>query len=90
MFICEYFKKENMAIIPEAFRNSVVALGIDDKDGKRAWVGTGFLVGRKEEKTDDKSTVSDCNVVSPDKASQVQVLSLKMLIQGHEASVICK
>ncbi len=37
-----------MAIIPSAFKDAVVALGIDGSDGNRHWVGTGFLVGRKE------------------------------------------
>ena len=28
--------------------NAVVALGIDGGDGKKHWIGTGFIVGRKE------------------------------------------
>ena len=37
-----------MAIIPDFFLNAVVALGIDGGDGKKHWIGTGFIVGRKE------------------------------------------
>ena len=37
-----------MAIIPEQFMNAVVAIGIDqfDADGKRIWIGSGFIVER--------------------------------------------
>ena len=39
-----------MAIIPEQFMNAVVAIGIEkfDADGKRIWIGSGFIVERKE------------------------------------------
>ena len=37
-----------MAIIPKFFLDAVVALGIDGADGKKYWIGTGFIVGRKE------------------------------------------
>lgn len=40
-----------MSIIPYFFMNAVVALGIDHTDGEKHWIGTGFIVGRKE--TDD-------------------------------------
>lgn len=46
-----------MAMIPDSFLNAVVAVGIRDKNdaNKRLWIGTGFLVGRKE--TDENFTV---------------------------------
>lgn len=37
-----------MAIIPSFFLNAVVALGVDGVDGEKRWIGTGFIVGRKE------------------------------------------
>ena len=37
-----------MAIIPDFFLNAVVALGIDGKKGEKCWIGTGFIVGRRE------------------------------------------
>ena len=37
-----------MSIIPDFYLNAVVALGIDSVDGKKHWIGTGFIVGRKE------------------------------------------
>lgn len=37
-----------MAIIPNFFLNAVVALGIDGTNGEKRWIGTGFIVGRKE------------------------------------------
>lgn len=46
-----------MAIIPAFFMDAVVALGIDVPGGKKHWVGTGFLVGRKEVDQPERSTV---------------------------------
>lgn len=37
-----------MAIIPDFFLNAVVALGVDGSNGEKHWLGTGFIVGRKE------------------------------------------
>ncbi len=47
-----------MAIIPERFMNAVVAIGIDqfDIDGKRVWIGSGFIVKRKELQNSNFST----------------------------------
>ena len=45
-----------MAIIPFFFMNAVVALGIDRPDGTKHWIGTGFIVGRKETDNPDFST----------------------------------
>ena len=46
-----------MDIIPAFFMDAVIALGIQIPGGKKHWVGTGFLVGRKEKEHPDKSTV---------------------------------
>ncbi len=46
-----------MAIIPPFFMDAVVALGIEIPGGKNHWVGTGFLVGRKEQDNPSQSTV---------------------------------
>lgn len=47
-----------MAIIPEQFMNAVVAIGTDqfDADGKRPWIGSGFIVKRKELQHSNSST----------------------------------
>ena len=45
-----------MAIIPSAFINSVVALGINLSGDKKHWIGTGFIVGRKEKDNPELST----------------------------------
>ena len=37
-----------MAIIPHFFLDAVIAIGIDGLDGNKIWIGTGFIVGRKE------------------------------------------
>lgn len=46
-----------MAMLPAAFMNAVVALGIDTVNGGKTWIGTGFLVGRKELEHPELSTV---------------------------------
>lgn len=46
-----------MAIIPPGFMDAVVALGVELPDNKKYWVGTGFLVGRKEEDASNESTI---------------------------------
>lgn len=47
----------DVAIIPSFFMDAVVALGIEIPEKKKHWVGTGFLVGRKESTNPDRSTV---------------------------------
>ena len=37
-----------MAIIPDFFMNAVVALGVETPNQIKHWIGTGFIVGRKE------------------------------------------
>ena len=44
-----------MAIIPSSFLDAVVAIGIAEADKKR-WIGTGFIVGRKEKDDPTLST----------------------------------
>lgn len=46
-----------MAIIPPFFMDAVVALGVEVPENKKHWVGTGFLVGRKEQGNPERSTV---------------------------------
>ena len=45
-----------MAIIPVAFKNAVVALGIDGSNREKHWIGSGFIVGRKEQSNPKLST----------------------------------
>ena len=45
-----------MAIIPQLFMNAVVALGIESPDKTKHWIGTGFIVGRKEKNNPKLST----------------------------------
>lgn len=46
-----------MAIIPPFFMDAVVALGAELPNNKKHWVGTGFLVGRKDPNAPERSTV---------------------------------
>ena len=46
-----------MAVIPQFFMDAVVSLGILLPTGNKVWIGTGFLVGRKESNNPDSSTV---------------------------------
>lgn len=45
-----------MAIIPSFFLNAVVALGVDGVESEKHWIGTGFIVGRKETNNSALST----------------------------------
>lgn len=45
-----------MAIIPDFFMNAVVALGAEFPSQQKQWIGTGFIVGRKEEKNPGLTT----------------------------------
>lgn len=45
-----------MAIIPKFFMDAVVALGIESSDKTKHWIGTGFIVGRKEKENPNLST----------------------------------
>lgn len=45
-----------MAVIPNSFLNAVVAIGIDGAKGEKRWIGTGFIVGRKDEENPTMST----------------------------------
>ena len=45
-----------MAIIPQFFMNAVVALGIELPNNNKHWIGTGFIVGRKEKYNPTLST----------------------------------
>ena len=38
-----------MAIIPSFYLDAVVAIGVQLPDGNKHWIGTGFIVGRKED-----------------------------------------
>ena len=46
-----------MAIIPKFFMDAVVALGVTSPNGGKKWIGTGFLVERKEKTDPNQSTV---------------------------------
>lgn len=45
-----------MSIIPEYYSSAVVAIGILDSEHQEQWIGTGFIVGRKEASDKSKST----------------------------------
>ena len=68
-----------MAIIPDSFMSAVVALGIDLPNGDKHWIGTGFIVGRKELQNPAKSTyyiVTNKHVVKNQKTIYVRFNSL--------------
>lgn len=68
-----------MAIIPNFFLNAVVALGINGSDGKKRWIGTGFIVRRKEIDNPGLSTyyiVTNKHVIEQQKYVYVRFNSL--------------
>lgn len=68
-----------MAIIPEFFLNAVVALGVDGFDNGKCWIGTGFIVKRKDTANPDGSTyyiITNKHVVEKPKYVYVRFNSL--------------
>ena len=68
-----------MAIIPSFFMSAVVALGIQSLDEKKHWIGTGFIVGRKEKDDPSFSThyiITNKHVVKNQKQIFVRFNSL--------------
>lgn len=86
-----------MAIIPSFFMDSVIALGVMGADGQKHWIGTGFLMGRKETDEPAKSTVyiiTNKHVVSNHEelfvrfstanTNGVRDLPMRLLDHGHK------
>lgn len=68
-----------MAIIPNFFLNAVVAIGIDIVGGEKQWIGTGFIVGRKENDNRELSTyyiITNKHVIMSQKCVYVRFNSL--------------
>ena len=69
-----------MAIIPDFFMNAVVALGVEIPNGEIQWIGTGFIVGRKEKDNPSLSThyiITNKHVVSNQKSVLVRFNSIE-------------
>lgn len=68
-----------MAIIPSFFLNAVVALGVDGVDREKHWIGTGFIVGRKETDNPNLSTyyiITNKHVIKHQRYAYVRFNSL--------------
>ena len=68
-----------MAIIPDFFLNAVVAIGVDQSKDEKHWIGTGFIVGRKETDNPTLSThyiVTNKHVIKNQKYVYVRFNSL--------------
>jgi S1-C subfamily serine protease len=65
--------RKEMALLPPFFLDAVVALGFGDDPEKRNWVGTGFLYGVLEKKSDEKN-----------KSYFVFLVTNKHVINGHD------
>lgn len=68
-----------MAIIPDFFLNAVVAIGVDQSKDEKHWIGTGFIVGRKETDNPSLSThyiVTNKHVIKNQKYVYVRFNSL--------------
>ena len=61
-----------MARLPPFFLDAVVALGTGDDPGKRSWIGTGFLYGALDTKSDPKN-----------KGYYVFLVTNKHVLDGH-------
>lgn len=61
-----------MALLPPFFLDSVIALGTGDDPSKRNWIGTGFLYGALDRKSDQKN-----------KSYYVFLVTNKHVLDGH-------
>ena len=69
-----------MAIIPDFFMNAVVALGVETPNQIKHWIGTGFIVGRKEKLNASLSThyiITNKHVIEGQKKIYVRFNSLE-------------
>jgi S1-C subfamily serine protease len=76
-----------MALIPPHFLDCAVAIGTDDKDGKRCWVASGFFYGRRV--TSDVST-PQYKVFLVTNRHVVQGLSVAYIRQNPQGSEAAK
>lgn len=80
-----------MAIIPSFFLNAVVAIGIDGNDGQKYWIGTGFIVGRKENDNPVMSTyyiITNKHVIEQRKCVYVRFNSLDgTLVKDYQVNL---
>lgn len=80
-----------MAIIPSFFLNAVVAIGIDGNDGQKYWIGTGFIVGRKESDNPAMSTyyiITNKHVIEQRKCVYVRFNSLDgTLVKDYQVNL---
>ena len=71
------------------FMNAVVALGIDAPDNNKHWIGTGFIVGRRDPKNVDLLTyylVTNKHVIAEPKRIYVRFNSLgSSLVKDYQA-----
>lgn len=68
-----------MSMIPGFFLNAVVALGVNESEQNRYWIGTGFIVARKENDNPDFSTyyiITNKHVIHGQKEIYVRFNSL--------------
>lgn len=72
-----------MSIIPMGFLNAVVALGVGTEDESR-WIGTGFLVQRKEKNNPEKSTI----YLITNKHVIANQMTLKMRFNSTDSSLV--
>lgn len=66
-----------MALLPPIYLDSVVAIGVVNADSSRAWIGTGFLVGRFHHKIDDET--NNYNIF---------LVTNKHVLQGQKSIVV--
>lgn len=81
-----------MSIIPVEYINAVVALGTEDSVKRKHWVGTGFVVGRKEKQDKTRITcylVTNNHVVRGNKSLLVRFNSqITTQVKDYEISLV--
>lgn len=79
-----------MAIIPNFFMNAVVAIGIDKPNGGKHWIGTGFIVGRKEKEEVNLSTyyiITNKHVIKEQSQIYIRFNSKKSFVRDYKVDL---
>jgi S1-C subfamily serine protease len=75
-----------MALIPPHFLDCAVAIGTDDRDGKRSWVASGFFYGRRVPSDDSKPQYKVFLVTNRHVVEKLSVAYIRQNPQGNEAA----
>ncbi|MBR9706207.1 trypsin-like peptidase domain-containing protein [Candidatus Pacearchaeota archaeon] len=80
-----------MALIPPGFIDTVVAIGIDDAEGKRKWIASGFIFGKIKSRKSDGNALGKVYLITNRHVVKSQTKAyLRFNSKGKEPAKIFK